>query len=285
MALVNVKERWSGINGQIEQTNIEGAQRGVAARAYTVLFDAAPAIYDVIDAAGIPDIGEQHPDANWIACRRKRAVPLGPFLYDVVCDYAGQDSPLIAPAQISWQEASSTELVDRDSDGNALVNGAGEPYQVSVPISDLVAVITRNEAAYPYATMYAYWNAVNSDVVAGTWPAGTVKMLPITAVRQDDGTTYYYVITYRMQFRSLDADGKGGWPPRVPNKGKRYRAVAGGDLLRVRDLLGIDEALLNADGTLLNGIGAEISGGDPTDWLTPGVNKSVAFAGLSITWP
>ena len=57
MALVNVKERWSGVNGQIEKMNIEGAQRGVGARAYTVLFDAVPALYDVIDAAGIPAIG------------------------------------------------------------------------------------------------------------------------------------------------------------------------------------------------------------------------------------
>lgn len=285
MALVNVKERWSGINGQIEQTNIEGAQRGVAGRAFTVLFDSAPDIYDVVDATGIPDIGDQHPAANWLALRRKRAVPLSPLLYDVVLDYAGQDSPLIAPVQFSWQEASSTELVDRDSTGAALVNGAGDPYQLPKTVSDLVAVITRNEAAYPYSTMYSYWNALNSDTIAGTWPAGTVKMLPITAVRQDDGTTYYYVVTYRMQFRSMDDDGIGGWVPRVPNKGKRYRAVAGGDLLRVRDLLGIDEALLNADGTLLNGVGAEISGGDPTNWLTPAIDKSVNFAALGITWP
>ena len=221
MALVNVKERWSGINGQIEQTNIEGAQHGVAGRAFTVLFDAVPDIYSVADAAGIPNIGDQHPDANWIALRRKRAVPLSPLLYDVICDYSGQDSPLIAPVQFSWQEASASELVDRDSAGNALVNGAGEPYQLSKNVSDIVAVITRNEAAYPYSTMYSYWNAVNSDLVAGTWPAGTVKMLPITAVRQDDGTTYYYVVTFRLQFRSLDADGYGGWIPRVPNNGRR----------------------------------------------------------------
>ncbi len=285
MALVNVQERWSGVNGQIEQINIEGAQRGVAGRAFTALFDAAPTWVDAIDADGIPDIGDQHPDASWLALRRKRVVPLGPLLFDVICEYDGQDSPLVAPVQFAWQEASSTELVDRDADGNALVNGAGEPYQLPKQISDLVAVITRNEAAYPYSTMYAYWNAVNSDTVASVWPAGTVKMLPITAVRQDDGTTYYYVVTYRMQFRSLDADSLGGWNPRVPNKGRRYRAAPGGDLLRVKDLLGVDEALLNADGTLLNGVGAEISGGDPTDWLTPQIDKSIAFSALSISWP
>jgi len=280
MALVNVQERWSGINGQIEQTNIEGAQRGVAGRAFTVLFDAVPKIYDVTDADGIPDIGDEHPDADWIALRRKRAVPLGPLLYDVILDYAGQDSPLTAPTQFAWQEASSSELVDFDVDGDALVNGAGDRYYVPRDTADPVAVITRNEAAYPYSTMYGYWNAVNSDTVCTNWTAGTVRLLPITCVRQDDGDTYYYVVTYRMQFR------RDGWTARVANKGRRYRPAAGEDPISTKEGLGVDfEALLNANGTLLNDIGAETAAGNDTVWLTPEVYRSVAFAGLSITWP
>ena len=45
---------------------------------------------------------------------------------------------------------------------------------------------------------------------------------------------------------------------------------------------GIDEALLNADGTLLNGTGAEDPEGDSTVWLEPPVYSPVAFSGLGI---
>jgi len=275
MALVNVKEQWSGVSGEVEQTDVLGGQRGATVRSFTVLYDSIESHLTAVDALGVPDIGDANPTWAWLYCRRKRAIPLGPYIFEVACEYWGEDSPLAKPAQKSWQEASSTDEVDEDPAGDPYVNSVGDLLTgITKETADPVYVYTRNEASYPTATMFAYWNTVNSDVVLGSWTAGTARMLPITATRTDNGFVFYYVVTYRVQFRSL------GWNVRVPNKGKRFRAVAGGPLYRVRDYLGMDTALLRANGTLLNGTGA--TGAEAPVWLTPAKYESVAFAPLGI---
>jgi len=275
MALVNVYEKWSGVSGEVEETDVLGSQRGSTVRAFTVLYDTIESHLTAVDATGIPNIGAQHNTWSWLYCRRKRAVPLGPFLFEVVCEYWGEDSPLAKPAKISWQEASSTDEVDEDPDGNPYVNTVGDPLTgIMRETADPVRVYTRNEASYPTATMFAYWNRVNSDTVLTSWVAGTARMLPITAERTDNGSVFYYVVTYRTQFR---ADG---WNIRVPNKGRRFRATAGGPLLSVRDALGMETALLRENGTLLNGTGG--TGTEPPHWLTPTRYKAVNFSALGI---
>ena len=288
MALVNVYEKWSSTNGNRSRINISNAKQSSATRAFTVLYDAEAGPYDALRAAGVPEIGDAMPVWTGLACRRKRAVPLGPFLFEVICEYWGQSSPLIAPDQLSWQEASADVPVDMDADGNALVNTVGDPLAgLTREVADPVYVCVRNEATYPSSTMFAYWNAVNSDTILTDWVAETARMLPITATRQDDGVSYYWQVTYRVQLR---ADG---WRERVPNKGKRYYVTAGGALALVKDRLGIEEALLRQNGTLLNDNGTSYlsaggtsttAGGsaEPTVWLTPLLYPKIAFAGLGI---
>lgn len=273
MALVNVQEKWSGTNGQFEQTNAVGAQQGFGTRVFTVLYDTgAVALHmDAIDATGIPDIGDQYPSGyTWLACRRKRAVPLGPMLFEVVCEYSGKDSPLTEAAEKHWEDASSTEPTDTDGDGNLLVNAVGDPVVgLSKDVADPVYVFRQNESSYPSATMQSYWNRVNSDTFMG-WSANCARCLPITATRQDDGSSYYWVVTYRFQFR---ADG---WNHRYVNEGKRYRPTAGADPVMVKDRLGIETALLAADGTLL-------PDGDTPVWYEKPIYPSIAFAALGIS--
>ena len=274
MALVNVQERWSDVNGDIERMNIMGANKWTGAKAFTVLFDAQATPQDAFTAAGIPLLGDHYSVTFAVPCRRKRAVALGPLLFDVTCEYAGQSSPLLAPDEIAWQEASASELVDYDEAGDLLVNTIGQPYQRPRDVADGVYVCTRNEAIQPDAVRLAYWNTVNSDVLLGIWPAETARMLPITSVMRDDGAVYYYRVTYRVQFRA------GGWREHVPNKGTKYRDVPGGPLLRVYKKLQVNDALLRENGTLLNDTGT--AGAEATVWLTPLLYSSVAFAPLGI---
>ena len=205
MALVNVQEKWSERDGAFEQTNVVGAQQGSASRIFTVLYDAGAVALQLyaIDAVGIPNIGAAHPDCIWLACRRKRAIPLGPLLFQVVCEYWGKDSPLAEPAEKHWEDASSTEPTDRDGDGELLTNTVGDPVTgQSKNVADPVYVFRRNEASYPAAAMQAYWNHVNSDVFM-TWPANQALMLPITATRDDDGAVYFWPVTYRIDRKSV----------------------------------------------------------------------------------
>lgn len=92
MSVVNVKEKWSGLNGQLEQMNVAGALRAVASRGFTVLTDGSATLAEIIHASGIPAIGADFPANPGIPCRRQRALPLSPILFEVVCDYSGQQS-------------------------------------------------------------------------------------------------------------------------------------------------------------------------------------------------
>jgi len=270
--LVNVQEKWSGVNSSKEQVNVVGAEQGAGTRVFTVLYDSAEVGLHItaLGAAGIPSIGDAFPDYSWLACRRKRAVPIGPCLFEMVCEYAGKDSPLLAAAEKNWEDASSTEPTDTDGDGDLLVNAVGDPVVgLSRDIADPVYVFRQNESSYPAATMRSYWNHVNSDSFLG-WDANCARLMPITATRQDDGTNYFWVVTYRFQFR---ADG---WNHRYVNEGKRYRPAAGEDPVLVKDKTGSETVLLAANGTLL------AEGGTPI-WLTKPIYPSIAFAALGIS--
>jgi len=266
MALVNVQEKWSNVNGMIEQLDGIAYNRGSAARAFTVLYDAAPRSYTPVNATGLPAIGDGFPSVSALTCVRKRAVPVGPLLYEVTCEYAGKDSPLSEPAAVSMDEYSTTEPVDKDGDGNILANTVGDLVTgLTREVSDQIYIITRNEGSRPDSTARTYNNYVNNDTWNG-WTANQVRFLPLKAQRIVEGTTYYWRVTYRFHCR---ADG---WNHRYVNEGKRYRPSAGLDPVSVRDKLGVETALLASDGTLL--------GGGSTVWNTEPIYPSISFAGL-----
>jgi len=246
MALVDVQESWSGVNASVEQATGFGATNWFASKRFTVLFDAAATHLDALTAAGIPANGDAYSGTYGAPhCVRRRANPLGPFLYEVIAEYAGKDSPLLEPYDYRWSSATTNEPIDRDADGDMLVNPCGDPYVgIARPFSDPVWTVSRNEASDPSSTQYAYWNAVNSATFK-SWPAKTAFMHPMESYRVVDGASYYWRVTYRVQFR------KSGWRPRVRVEGKRYRPTAGAEPVPVKDRLGVETALLQADGTLL----------------------------------
>jgi len=230
MALVNVQLSWAGDEASTEQGQGVGALVEAAALKYTVLYDGADATegaYDAVYAVGVPGVGDAHPDSAYLQLLRKRAIPVGPLLYEVFCEYAGKDSPLLDPYELRWETAYSVEPVDTDADGDPLVNTAGDPVSgLTCEFADEVMCITRNEAAYSMATRLAYRNTINDATWYGV-DAGVARMVDISTVRVVTGATYYYPTTYKIQFR-VD-----GWKHRYPSKGLYYRS--GTRWLPIRD--------------------------------------------------
>lgn len=271
MALVNIQEKWSSVNGELAQDD-RGilTTQAMASRGWTVLFDAAPSGMDAVWATGLPAIGDSYPTYTYLKCKRRRAVPLGPLIYEVICEYEGQDSPLLAAYERSWEDATSDEPTDTDGNGDPLLMPSGERATgLTAEVTDPVYVITRNEASWPRSTMFAYQNRVNSDTWDTDWVANTARMLPIRAQRMPNGASYYYRVTYRIQCR---ADG---WNHRYLAEGRTYLPSVGADPVPVKDKLGVETALLAADGTLLP------VGGTPV-WITRPKYQSVAFAALGL---
>ncbi|HET6441627.1 MAG TPA: hypothetical protein VFH53_04555 [Phycisphaerae bacterium] len=273
MALVDIQQKWSGVNAEVSQAT--GIALGVAmetqaaSKGYTVLFDATATPLDAANAIGIPAIGAGFDGSTYayLTANRKRATPIGPFLFEVVVEYAGEASPTLRPYERSWQDATSVEQVSADADDDLIVNAVGDPVILEREFSDPVYVVTRNEAAEPLATIQTYSETVNDDSFQG-YAAGLCKMLPIVTSREVAGTTYFWRVTYRIQCRAS------GWAFRYPNKGPRYRPTAGAAPAAVADL-GRTEALLAANGTLL------ADGGTPV-FLTADLYPATTFATLGL---
>jgi hypothetical protein len=271
MALVNIQETWSG---DVYETHmVEGVLQEDAspARAWTVLMDSASdTSYDAATAASIPDIGDAHPDATDAVCASKSCRHIGPYLYEVTCNYEGLENPLTAPYERSTEAAETTEAIDKDVDGNAIRNPVGDPIVgLTKDFADIVMVITRNEGLDPTATEGAYTNTVN-DAAWNGFDAGTCRMRSITHQRVIIPGSYYYRTTYRIQYR-VD-----GWNVRTLCEGLRY-FDAGGNIINATDYDGnpvTQPVKLAADGTLL--------GANPDVWLEFTIYPESNFTTLAL---
>lgn len=129
------------------------------------------------------------------------------------------ENPLNAPPQINWDQTQYTKLTDRDIEGNAVVNSAGDPYQDAQEIDDPRPVlnITRNIQNFSPALAYQYRNAINADPFQGAGP-GEVKVMAIKADYQyDQQWGNYWTVSVQLQFEPL------GWDRKILDQGFREK--------------------------------------------------------------
>jgi len=264
MALVNVQEEWS--DGTVSVEGRRGRYRGwtrTSMRIFTVLFDdPADGEHGAMNAAGIPVLGDAHPDNANEKMYLKRATTKSPLLFRVTCEYTGVDTPLTEAPEKSWEGVTSVEPIDQTADGDPIENSIGDPINgVTMEVKDAVYVFVRNEAAEPIATIKDYRNTVNSDVFKGH-AIGEARMIDITAVQmsEDIGGSFYWRVTYRIAFRQSGADA---WKIRVLNEANRTSMMTSSDMVPIK-----------LDGT-------RAGAGDHV-WLYFKVYADKAFAGLGI---
>ena len=228
MSIINVTE------GPSPDTTagIDGAS---ASRIFHVQFDESddPAIRPQLawGAAGIPEIYQPHPFSSWLYVQNKTVRKIGGFDYEVTVNYttsSKQDSneselidPLSRPPEIEWNFTVSNEKIDRDIEGKAIVNSAGESFDppITKDVYDLVLRITRNQSNFNHLQAAEYIGAINSDYFYGFEP-GMVRCTNYSGRKIRVGSLSYWQVTYEFQIRYAEVSGVNtGWKRRILDQG------------------------------------------------------------------
>ncbi|HUX15948.1 MAG TPA: hypothetical protein VMW52_05710, partial [Phycisphaerae bacterium] len=178
--------------------------------------------------------GVGHPRRGGYTSRMPKVATVCPTFFNVRIDYGTvpkyQDPVLDMPAQISWDDATSTEPVDEDADGKPMVNPVDEPYDppMTEEFSDSVLRIVRNEAAFTPDTPLTYRRTTCAHVFYGA-PRGRSLMKLIRA-NQVTGSPTYWQVTYEIHFRmqtAADVPAEKAWWRRVLCQGYREKVITG----------------------------------------------------------
>ena len=90
--------------------------------------------------------------------------------YDPLQAGGGQNqNPLLMPIEVSWDMRDLEAALDRDIDGNPILNTAFDPYDPPLMTDDtrLTMTIVRNEAAFNLGWVLTYKGAIATDPFAG----------------------------------------------------------------------------------------------------------------------
>lgn len=268
-----------------------------AQRIFTVKFDPLDNIPDwqmprlALDAAGwtaaVPPWDDPHPAFDQMFVNHKRADRLAPGYYRVTVDYLGIIDPLDAEWEIEFDFAASSEPIERDINGNPILNSADETFdpKPQKEVDDLIYRITRNEAVFDFAQARLYKGSVNEDDFLG-FPAKTCRINQYKARRMKTGPYYYWTVTYEIQIRAfLLVDGKlETWRRRLLDQGFREKVGENDDdgkpkyaLIKDQDGNPLSEP------TLLDGLGKKLSDGATPVYKEWDLHNTKNFATLNLT--
>lgn len=254
MSVVDVTKMWSksggSANAQLSDPNFQSYS---FTEGYQVLCDANDNPATVIGAAGIPLYGVRHESGLDAFVVDKRATPIGPFFWVVEVFYEG-DTIITSSVDVRWGSVTTTEPIDRDWNGGAIVTANNEQVDgLSVDVADQVVVIRRRFSSINIAAVNPYRRSTNSDTFLGFLP-GTARLTDydaensFTAGAANEGWT----VTARIQFREPFAGTTPAqaWYKRWRHEGLMVRVD--GVVRRALDNFGQDvtkPVLLKADGT------------------------------------
>lgn len=245
MAAINVTQMWSKEGGSGESEKYDSfATRFSHTEGYQVLAEIGDSPEDVLAATGIPDYGERHRSGADSFVDSKQAEPLGPIFWVVTVNYKGQrfDSNV----DIEWTDSTSTEPVDRDYYGRAIVTACNEQVEgLTYELADPVVVIRRKFLLFNAYTIAQYRHATNSDTFLG-WPPGTARLIGISARNQFKWNMplEQWDVTARIQFRIpyMGATAAQAWYKRWRHEGLYINGAADPDtevnIQRARDAMG-----------------------------------------------
>jgi hypothetical protein len=260
MSVINVTKMWSTTSGTFNAENFSlySAKYSIT-EAWQVLCEIGDGITVPLTAVGIPSIGEQHPSGVFAYAKIFTPKPIGPTLWVVTVVYEGVPDPSYNSeayaVDVEWSDVTSTEPIDRDFNGRAIVTANGEKVEgLTMEIADQTCVIRRR---FNYINTYAisaYRHSTNSDTFLG-WPPGTARLVGFSAKSQFffGAPQGGWDVTARIQFRAplAGATAAQAWYKRWTHEG--YYVKIGNDVRRATDAQSVDTAkpvLLKSDGTL-----------------------------------
>lgn len=254
MSVINVTQMWSKTGGSFSSEKYDAFPAKYAiTEGYSVLTDPGTNVVEVSEADGIPQYGDRH--ISGIAAFVNKIDPqqISPILFIVTVGYEG-DNPFTGEVDVEWTDTTSSEPIDRDYNGAAILTVNNEQIEgLTYDLSDTVCIISRKFLAINVKSIAAYRHATNSDEFLG-WPPGTARLVGYSAknkfkfgVGQE-----LWSVTARIQFREglMGATDEQAWCKRWRHEGIYINS--GGVIQRALDHLGQELSrpiLLKEDGT------------------------------------
>lgn len=179
--------------------------------------------YAVATAAGVPALGNAHPEDAVSLCTDVDAKPnaSAPNVWTITCKYTNdlpsddidEEDPTLLQVDESWGFDDFSRFVSEDRDGNAILNTAGDRYEDPIEMVDSFPTLTikKNKLSFSAADAFAYNNSTNSDTFKGAAP-GTLRVR-ITATKEFRGGDVYWAYTYVFRYNPE------GWQPKVLETG------------------------------------------------------------------
>lgn len=258
MSVVSVTKMWSKSGGSV--TSEQFSPYDLTYRfteGYQVLCEIGDSELTIISHPDIPKHGDQHSSGApaWVVSVDPQ--PVGPIFWVVVVGYQGESSDLEMPDEsvdVEWTDTTTTEPIDRDINGAAIVTVNDEPVEgLSMDVADQICVIRRRFATINTYSIAAYRRSTNSDTFLG-WPPGTARLVGFSARNQfkRGAVRESWDVTARIQFREPYANTT---PAQAWYKRWRHEGLlvnVGGVIRRATDDLGQEvtrPVLLKSDGT------------------------------------
>ena len=208
---------------------------------------------DIMAHASAPTIGSVHDNDATCRCIHVECSPESPgqkkqwlFRARYTNQFDIRENPLSDPAQTTWSAESYQVIVERDLDGDAIVNSAGDPFDPPPEKDDSrwTSVTSKNIAAKVPDWMFVYQDAVNEDsftidgieILAGWAKISAIHLSPTQTRNGVD----YRVVTVTIHYR---AENEG-----IGSGSGTYGSGSGGDDIEPWDLSILDAGFRELSG-------------------------------------
>jgi hypothetical protein len=229
--------------------------------------------------------GSSHEDSSLLLVQNRDAESIGFNFWRVRATYStdqgtagGGDNPLEQPPTMFWEISRELVPIDRDTDGNAILNSAGQPPATppTTPRSSPALIYRRNEPYFSVQRALKYSNKIGSKPInirgIGSVDRGQSYcdyIKPISEYTQD---AKFVRVEYRIEFR----DGIDPFQLRIPDLGRWGFRDDGDDIVPGEIVDSRDSQPVSFD-VRLNGIGQPIE-----DFFKIGKAKAAAVGNPNV---
>jgi hypothetical protein len=186
-------------------------------------------------------------------------------------------NPLDRPPEVQWTTTYYTMALEKDKDGVAVKNSAGDVFDPPLPqeISRPTVTISRNFADFDPQIKYDYENAISTDEFLGgeakTWLCRRIDATLQYELVPDVGLISFWAVTFVAEHN------RDKWNPvKVLDLGFNY--LDSGDLVKAKDESG--QPVSNP--VRLNGSGALLGPADADVFRSINAYREISFASLGI---
>jgi len=279
MSVIDVTKMWSKTGGSLSSAKLSSIdQVWAVTEGYQVLCEADDSVDAIVADVDIPLMGSQHPTGISAYVEKIDPVRISPIFWVVTVSYRGVADD--EGVDVEWTDSTTTEPIDRDWFGRAIVTANNEPVDgLSMDVSDDVVIIQRKFLTLNKPALRMYRRATNSDTFLD-YPPGTARLIGYSAKNKfkRGAGQELWTVTARIQFREPYANTTDAqaWMKRWRHEGLYVNV--GGTIQRAVD----DKQQEKTKPVLLKVDGTEETNPDAAYFFHTQVYGSLPYSGLGL---